>query len=128
MRLIDILNKIVNDEELPEVIMIFGHKFRYDKIVKTYRSFIDNTPIGEMFILEYCLGFRVKIIEENKTPEKLEIQRLNNIINELEKYLEQQWLEWKDDFNDEIVAMAKEDKEILNKLRKLKEKSYYENK
>ena len=49
-----------------------------------------------------------------------EIERLNNIINELERYLEQQWLEWKDNSNDEIVAMANEDKCILDKLRELK--------
>jgi len=47
-------------------------------------------------------------------------ERLNNIINELESHLEQQWLEWKDDFNDEIVAMANEDKCILDKLKELK--------
>lgn len=50
-----------------------------------------------------------------------EIDRLRNIINELESYLEQQWLEWKDDYNDEIVAMANEDKAVLDKLKELKE-------
>lgn len=50
-----------------------------------------------------------------------EIERLNNILNELESYLEQQWLEWKDSYNDEIVAMANEDKAILDKLKELKE-------
>lgn len=50
-----------------------------------------------------------------------EIERLNNIINELERHLEQQWLEWKDDSSDEISAMANEDKYILDKLKELKE-------
>lgn len=49
------------------------------------------------------------------------IERLNNIINELESYLEQQWLEWKDDCDDGIVAMANEDKTVLDKLKELKE-------
>ena len=53
------------------------------------------------------------LLEQNK--------RLNNIIDELEKYLEHQWLEWKDDFSDEIVAMANEDKAVLDKLKALKE-------
>lgn len=72
MKLINILNKIAKDEELPDKIMFFGHKFIYDKTTKTYRSVIDNKPIGEMFILEYCLNFKVKIIEdkEKKIPEK----------------------------------------------------------
>jgi len=59
------------------------------------------------------------LIKDNLKKDK-EIERLNNIIDELEKYLEQQWLEWKDDSNDEIVAMAKEDKIILDKLKELK--------
>ena len=50
-----------------------------------------------------------------------EIVKLNNIINELEKYLEQQWLEWKDEYNFEVYSMAKEDKVILDKLKELKE-------
>ena len=50
-----------------------------------------------------------------------EIEKLNNIIEEFEKYLEQQYLEWKDDYNDEIVAMANEDKAVLNKIKELKE-------
>ena len=50
-----------------------------------------------------------------------ELERLNNIINELESYLEQQWLEWKDDCDEGIVAMANEDKTVLDKLKTLKE-------
>lgn len=56
----------------------------------------------------------------NPIEKDTEIVRLRSIINELEKYLEQQWLEWKDDSNDEIVAMANEDKCILDKLQELK--------
>ena len=44
-----------------------------------------------------------------------------DIINELESYLEQQWLDWKDDYDDGIVAMANEDKTVLDKLKALKE-------
>ena len=49
-----------------------------------------------------------------------EIERLNNIINELESYLEQQYLEWKDCETD-VKFMAHEDKAILDKLKELKE-------
>ena len=54
------------------------------------------------------------ILEKDK-----EIERLNNIINKLERHLEQQWLEWKDCETD-VRFMANEDKCILEKLRELK--------
>ena len=69
-----------------------------------------------------------EIVEDNQKLKnevvysKVEINRLNNIINKLESYLEQQWLEWKDDCDDGIVAMANEDKTVLDKLKALKEK------
>ena len=47
--------------------------------------------------------------------------KCENALNELESYLEQQWLEWKDDYDDGIVAMANEDKTVLDKLKELKE-------
>lgn len=47
-------------------------------------------------------------------------ERLNNIIDELESYLEQQYLEWKDCETD-VKFMAHEDKAILDKLKELKE-------
>ena len=68
-----------------------------------------------------------EIVEDNQKLKnevvysKVEIDRLNNIINELESYLEQQWLEWKGDYDDGIVAMAIEDKNVLDKLKALKE-------
>ena len=65
----------------------------------------------------YCYSLPV---ETTKAVIK-ELNRLNNIINELESYLEQQWLEWKDDYDDGIVAMANEDKTVLDKLKELKE-------
>ena len=64
---------------------------------------------------EVIINYDKKLMKANK-----EIERLNNIIYELERDLEQEWLEWKDDCNDEIVAMANEDKRILEKLRELK--------
>ena len=51
---------------------------------------------------------------------KNEIERLNNIIDELEKYLKHQYLEWKDCETD-VKFMAHEDKAILDKLKELKE-------
>ena len=50
---------------------------------------------------------------------KNENERLNNVIDELESYLEQQYLEWKDCETD-VRFMAHEDKAILDKLKELK--------
>lgn len=49
-----------------------------------------------------------------------ENERLNNIIDKLESYLEHQYLEWKDCETD-VRFMAQEDKAILNRLKELKE-------
>lgn len=46
--------------------------------------------------------------------------KYQDIINELEKWLEDQWLEWKDCETD-VRFMANEDKAILDKLKELKE-------
>lgn len=69
------------------------------------------------------IGLNNTIIELHSVicRQQAKINRLNNILNELESYLEQQWLEWKDSYNEEIVAMANEDKAILDKLKELKE-------
>lgn len=50
------------------------------------------------------------------------IDRLNNIINELENYLENEYLEWKDSDVVRNKIEALEDKTILDKLRELKGK------
>lgn len=52
---------------------------------------------------------------------KKEIDRLNNIINELENHLNQEILEWDYNSDDWIKAQVQEDKIILNKLKELKE-------
>jgi len=59
-----------------------------------------------------------KYEEEHKTTFE-EWKKTINIINELERHLEQQWLEWKDCETD-VRFMANEDKCILEKLRELK--------
>lgn len=49
-----------------------------------------------------------------------EIDRLNNIINELERYLEQEIQEWQDVDEQATKAMVQEDKIILNILKELR--------
>lgn len=49
-----------------------------------------------------------------------EIERLNNIINELEHHLYQEWLEWKDSDCESIYSRAGEDKAIYDYIQELK--------
>lgn len=47
--------------------------------------------------------------------------KYQDIINELEKYLYNEYLEWKDSENQSLVDKAFEDKEIYDYLKELKE-------
>lgn len=49
-----------------------------------------------------------------------EIERLNNIINELEHKLYQEWLEWKDSDCESIYVRTFEDKSIYDYIQELK--------
>ena len=84
--------------------------FNYLKLCAEITDKLDNTAEYESWLL----------VQDYADYEHRELIRLNTIINELERHLEQQYLEWKDDSNDEICAMADEDKCILEKLRELK--------
>ena len=50
-----------------------------------------------------------------------EITRLNNIINELEKHLKQEIIEWQDVNDLWTRAQVQEDRVVLNKLKELKD-------
>ena len=51
-----------------------------------------------------------------------EIERLNNIINELEIYLKKHYEEWKNSEDTMLYSSSQEDKEILDLLEYLKYK------
>ena len=72
MKVIDLLNKIANGEEVPENIKAFGEKFNYDGY--DYYSFHSSSPlmsyVGEDY-LRAEMNYEVEIIEEEKKiPEK----------------------------------------------------------
>ena len=52
-----------------------------------------------------------------------EIERLKNIINELEEYLNQEIIEWQDVSDLWIKAQVQEDRIVLDKLKELKEEN-----
>ena len=60
------------------------------------------------------VGEQVDIFEKEKIKYEQEIERLNNIINELEKYIKESC--WKDDWGVESIYV----KMLLNKLQELK--------
>ena len=60
------------------------------------------------------------MVTEAHTKETKEIERLNNIINELEKELKERYLDFKDSECEEIKASAYEDISILERLKKLR--------
>ena len=63
-----------------------------------------------------------KIANHTCKLQSKEIQRLNDIINTLEKCLEERWLKWKDSDCLEFIGMTNEDKFLLDFLRKLTKK------
>lgn len=75
MKVIDLLNKIANGEEMPKKIYCFDREF-YLK---------ENTYFGDTFTLmhyiqEEDLNDEVEVIEEEKKIKKLIISNLHNIV------------------------------------------------
>ena len=71
MKIIDLLNKIANGEEVPTIILFNSYKYRFDKIDRVYRNIRGNSTLGEINELDLYLNDEVEIIEEEKgIPEK----------------------------------------------------------
>lgn len=65
------------------------------------------------------IGIESSLKEELELIE--EIDRLNNIINGLEKHLNQEIIEWQDANDLWTKAQVQEDRVVLNKLKELKD-------
>lgn len=76
MKIIDLLNKIANGEEVPQKIEYDGIEFIFDK---NYRRYVydDGGTLGEFVALDVCLNAEVEIIEEE--PEEKEIKKITSI-------------------------------------------------
>ena len=119
MKVIDLLNKIANGEEVPKKVKYKGLYWEYDKNYDDYRDNEDDWVFGmSNYDITRMLNNEVEILEEPKgIPE---IDRLNNIINELEEWLEDKV------FNKvgSSVDIAIENHtycKVLDKLKELKE-------
>lgn len=89
MKVIDLLNKIANGEEVPKKIRITDID---DRITRHYNFFYDEDdqeykddelfPLGARLILDRVLNEKVEILdkieEEKKIPEKLNIDKEHN--------------------------------------------------
>lgn len=120
MRIIDLLNKIANKEELPQQIKIYDEKLRLNENKDNYLYEESDEYYGDELIHWFNLNTEVEIIEDKEIIKDKEIERLNNIINELEHHLYQEWLEWKDSDCESIYSRAGEDKAIYDYLQELK--------
>ena len=111
IKIIDLLNKIANDEEVPEKIMYDRCLYTCDKITRTYYDEENNT-LWESYNFR-ILTDKVEIIEEPKKIEK--IKQLNNV-GGCKELIE---LEDKQQINNHILK----DKinELIDKINNLKE-------
>ena len=109
MKIIDLLNKIANGEEVPKKIRITDID---DRITRHYNFFYDEDdqeykddellPLGARLILDRVLNKIVEILEEEKKiPEKLEILQFSDLI---------------DMSNDEIMQVIKDQRFKINEI------------
>lgn len=76
MKIIDLLNKIANGEEVPEKIKCRNFEYIYSKEICWYRRIDDIGSYVEWFISADRLNETIKIIEEQ---EEIDIQSIEEI-------------------------------------------------
>ena len=87
MKIIDLLNKIANGEEVPKKIKFMGNEFIWRQDLARYvlvgceDGIIAGHTLTDMRNIFACLHDKVEIIEEKKIPEKI----LNDEFDELTK-------------------------------------------
>ena len=120
MKVIDLLNKIANGEEVPNKIRI---TILDDRITRKYNFFYDEDdqeykddelfPLGARLILERVLNEKVEITEEKP----------KNNWNELKEYcLNEQIPEEYDEYNSYIEFSNNVYENVLNKMQELENK------
>ena len=74
IKIIDLLNKVANGEELPKKIKYNGYIFEYDTNHKRYESYFDEQiwTLNDFINVNDRLNDEVEIIKEKKLPEKIE--------------------------------------------------------
>ena len=102
MKIIDLLNKIANGEELPKKIKYNGIEYEEEPCYMLYEA------VGECSEtqFEHLLNDRVEIIEEDKKIEKL------GKIDDNDGYIDQ----------NDVIKIGKKVDEIINKVNSLEDK------
>lgn len=83
IKIIDLLNKIANEEEVPLEIKYYNKKYRYDSLSNDYEQIGGfNSLFKNLLILKHgfdlpkFLNYEVEILEEEKKiPEKLNLDK-----------------------------------------------------
>ena len=102
MKVIELLNKIANNEELPNKIKYRIYEYFYNEDVKVYQRYEsdneDTYSLGEDWMLDHSLNENIEIIEDKK------IEKLNPKANFIE--------------DEEVLDKINE---LIDKVNKLKE-------
>jgi hypothetical protein len=111
MKIIDLLNKIANGEEVPNKIHI--KKFQCDFIFNGYTYLSDEKAQRNIYWCSYseALNYEVEILEEPKKIEKWNKFALEDIVKCTEE-----------DLKGYIRVLAETQNEIIDEINKLKEK------
>jgi len=107
----EILDKLNKTADNPLFVICSSQK-ELDKIPKYTANFLSVNDRQAKLLLNYITNLQQKVEEKNK-----EIDRLNNIINELEKYLIEHIDEYRDMEQDAMFEFGL----VLDKLKELKE-------
>lgn len=121
IKIIDLLNKIANKEEMPEKIKFNAVIWKYKKETQDYYSVITNEPLLNdysslgIWIMKH-LNAEVEIIEEDKPIEELEI-----IENEIDKQVSLKVGEHLNTIRKIDVVFATKINELIKEIKKMKE-------
>lgn len=120
MKVIDLLNKIANGEEVPEKIKYDTKEMKYDRHKQDYLGYYSNGN-GEwlfQYLFDRCrntkhfINDEVEIIEEKKIPEKLEKYYDEN----LEEYVVETYIKG---VNYKEILNSKYDEMIISKINEV---------
>lgn len=88
MKVIDLLNKIANNREIPKKIIYKGEEYEYFKRLNgfyNYKNIQTDKYFGEEWFIESILNEEVEITNENKIA-KLSYQQIGSYLLERKEY------------------------------------------
>ena len=107
IKIIDLFNKIVNNDEVPKKIRYFGEIYEYSEEMKFYYQ-NGFSMYRDFFTEGNCLNDEVEIIEEEKEIEKIDVTQVYLTSNFSECVLE------------DIVTLQIKFNELVDEINKLK--------